>query len=194
MSAMTMSLSVVPEVMNMNIHLYRHARRTDGFTIVEVLISLLILSAGLMGLAGLQVVGLQNTLGGAQRTQAAFLAYDITDRMRTNTAAVTAGSYNLAAPGTAVMGGMGMGTAVPNPIVLVDCFGAAANCSATQMAAHDLGQWQTQLGAYLNTGTGAIATVDNGTTTLVTISIQWADAYTVDAGNEIATFTTELPR
>ncbi len=179
----------------MNIHLVRHARRTDGFTIVEVLVSLLILSVGLTGLATLQVVGLQNTQGGAQRAQAAFLAYDITDRMRTNPAAVTAGSYNLAAPVTTGMGGMGgMGAPNPAPIVMVDCFGAAANCTSAQMAAHDLGQWQTQLGAYLNAGTGAIATVDNGTTTLVTISIQWADAYTVDTGNEIATFTAELPR
>ncbi len=180
----------------MNIHLVRHATRADGFTIVEVLVSLLILSVGLMGLATLQVVGLQNTQGGAQRAQAAFLAYDITDRMRTNPAAVTAGSYNLAAQvnNTALQGmGGGMGPG-PGTIVMVDCFGAAANCSATDMAAHDLGQWQTQLGAYLNAGTGAIATVDNGTTTLVTISIQWADAYTVNTGNEIATFTAELPR
>ncbi len=169
----------------MNIHLVRHATRVDGFTIVEVLISLLILSVGLMGLATLQVVGLQNTQGGAQRAQAAFLAYDITDRMRTNPAAVTAGSYNLAAP----VPGQGQGA-----IVMVDCFGAAANCSTAQMAAHDLGQWQTQLRAYLNNGTGAIATVDNGTTTLVTVTIQWADAYTVNTGNEIAAFTMELPR
>ncbi len=180
----------------MNIHLVRHARRTDGFTIVEVLISLLILSVGLMGLATLQVVGLQNTQGGAQRAQAAFLAYDITDRMRTNPAAVTAGSYNLAAPvvNTALQGMGGMGAPNPAPIVMVDCFGAAANCTSAQMAAHDLGQWQTQLGAYLNNGTGAIATVDNITTTLVTVTIQWADAYTVNTGNEIATFIMELPR
>ncbi len=169
----------------MNIHLVRHTTRADGFTIVEVLISLLILSVGLMGLASLQVVGLQNTQGGAQRAQAAYLAYDITDRMRTNTAAVTAGSYNLAAP----VPGQGQVA-----IVMVDCFGAAANCSTAQMAAHDLGQWQTQLGAYLNNGTGAIATVDNGTTTQVTVTIQWADAYTVNTGNEITTFTMELPR
>ncbi len=173
----------------MDIQLVRHARRVDGFTIIEVLISLLVLSVGLLGLASLQVVGLQNTQGGAQRAQATNLAYDITDRMRTNPAAVTAGSYNLAAPVTT-----GMGAPNPAPIVLVDCFGAAANCSAAQMAAHDLGQWQTQLGAYLNNGTGAIATVDNGTTTQVTVSIQWADAYTVDTGNEIATFIMELPR
>ncbi len=176
----------------MDIHLVRHARRVDGFTIIEVLISLIVLSVGLLGLASLQVVGLQNTQGGAQRAQATNLAYDITDRMRTNPAAVTAGSYNLAAPVTTGMGGMG----APNPgtIVMVDCFGAAANCSAAQMAAHDLGQWRTQLGAYLNNGTGAIATVDNGTTTQVTVTIQWADAYTVDTGNEIAAFTMELPR
>lgn len=169
----------------MNIHLVRHTTRVDGFTIVEVLISLLILSVGLMGLATLQVVGLQNTQGGAQRAQAANLAYDITDRMRTNPAAVTAGSYNVAAP---------VGAPNPAPIVMVDCFGAAANCSTAQMAAHDLGQWQTQLGAYLNNGTGAIATVDNGTTTQVTVTIQWADAYTVNTGNEIAAFIMELPR
>ncbi len=176
----------------MNIHLVRHPTRADGFTIVEVLISLLILSVGLMGLATLQVVGLQNTQGGAQRAQAAFLAYDITDRMRTNPAAVTAGSYNLAAPVINTQPqGVGPG---PVAIVMVDCFGAAANCSSAQMAAHDLGQWQTQLGAYLNNGTGAIATVDNITTTLVTVTIQWADAYTVNTGNEVATFSMELPR
>jgi len=173
----------------MSIHLYRHARREDGFTLIEVLVSLLILSVGLLGLATLQVVGLQNTQGGAQRVRAAFLAYDISDRMRSNPAAVTAGSYNLTAQVTGGMGGMGGA-----PAVVVDCIGVNANCSSAEIAAFDLDQWQTHLGAYLTNGTGAIATVDAGTTSQITVTIQWADAFTVDNGNEIATFTTELPR
>jgi type IV pilus assembly protein PilV len=164
----------------MNTLVYRHATHETGFTVIEVLISLLVLSVGMMGLASLQVVGLQNTQGGAQRTQATFLAYDITDRMRSNTAAVTTGGYNyVGEPGAA-------------EINAVSCIGVAANCSAAQLATFDLAQWQTLLGTYLSNGFGSIATVDNGTTTGVTVTVQWADAYTVADGNEIVTFTTEL--
>jgi len=166
----------------MNTLIYRPPTRESGFTVIEVLVSLLVLSVGMMGLASLQVVGLQNTQGGAQRAQAAFLAYDITDRMRSNTAAVTTGGYNyVGAPGAAAANA-------------VNCIGIAANCSAAQLAAFDLAQWQTLLGTYLSSGFGAIATVDNGTTTGVTVTVQWADAYTVADGNEIVTFTTELPQ
>ncbi len=167
----------------MNTLIYRPATHETGFTVIEVLISLLVLSVGMMGLASLQVVGLQNTQGGAQRAQAAFLAYDITDRMRSNTAAATAGGYNyVGEPGAA------------GQVNAVNCIGVAANCSAAQLAAFDLAQWQTLLGTYLSNGFGSIATVDNGTTTGVTITVQWADAYTVDNGNEVVTFTTELPQ
>ncbi len=166
----------------MNTPIYRPSTRESGFTVIEVLVSLLVLSVGMMGLASLQVVGLQNTQGGAQRTQASFLAYDITDRMRSNTAAVTTGGYDyVGEPGAA------QGNAVA-------CIGVAANCSAAQLAAFDLAQWQTLLGTYLSNGFGTIATVDNGTTTDVTVTVQWADAYTVADGNEIVTFTTELPQ
>ena len=157
--------------------IYRGARPADGFTVIEVLVSLLVLSVGLMGLASLQVVGLQNTQGGAQRAQAAFLAYDITDRMRSNIAAVNAGNYNF------------NGGVINDP---VNCIGAEANCTTAQIAQFDLGQWQTLLGTYLSNGTGTIATADIGTTTQVTVTVRWADAYTIDNGNEVVVFTTEL--
>jgi type IV pilus assembly protein PilV len=149
----------------------------NGFTVVEVLVSLLILSVGLMGLASLQVVGLQNTQGGSQRAQAAYLAYDIADRMRSNTAAVTAGNYNF--NGALIV-------APPN------CIGVAANCTTAQMATFDLAQWRNLISTYLTGGTATIAAVDVGTTTQVTVTVQWTDPFTVDAGNEVATFVTEL--
>ena len=104
--------------------------------------------------------------------------------MRTNVSASSTGGYNYA--GAKNFDG-------ENEEIL-SCVGIAANCSADQLADFDLGQWETLLDTYLTNGTGSIVTVDNGTTIDVTITISWADAYSVDDGNEIVTFTTELPR
>lgn len=67
-----------------------------GFTLLEVLIALLILSIGLLGLAALQTTGLRSNQMASMRTQATQTVYDITDRMRANPAGVTAGEYVIA--------------------------------------------------------------------------------------------------
>ena len=45
---------------------------------------MLLLAIGLLGVAGMHVVGLKNTMNANLRTQASILAYDIADRMRAN--------------------------------------------------------------------------------------------------------------
>lgn len=67
-----------------------------GFTLLEVLIALLILSIGLLGLAALQTTGLRSNQMASMRTLATQAAYDITDRMRANPAGVAAGEYVIA--------------------------------------------------------------------------------------------------
>ena len=57
-----------------------------GFTLLEVLVALVILSVGLLGLAGLQTTGIRNNHSANLRSQATILAYDITDRIRANKA------------------------------------------------------------------------------------------------------------
>jgi type IV pilus assembly protein PilV len=64
-----------------------------GFTLLEVLIALLILSIGLLGLAALQTVGLRSNQMAVLRTQATHQAYDMTDRMRANPVATDASEY-----------------------------------------------------------------------------------------------------
>lgn len=56
----------------------------QGFTLLEVLIALLVLSIGLLGLAALQTTGLRSNQMANMRTIATQLAYDIADRMRAN--------------------------------------------------------------------------------------------------------------
>ncbi len=60
------------------------SKSSRGFTLIEVLVAVLILSVGLLGLAGLQARALQSTGGSQMRTFANQHVYDILDRMRSN--------------------------------------------------------------------------------------------------------------
>ena len=66
-----------------------------GFTLLEILIALLIISVGLLGVATLQVRGQQINFVSYYRTQATFLADDIMDRMQVNFIEASAGNYIL---------------------------------------------------------------------------------------------------
>ena len=63
----------------------KHSRnKQHGFTLLEVMIALLVLSIGLLGLAALQTTGLRSNQMATMRTLATQIAYDMTDRMRAN--------------------------------------------------------------------------------------------------------------
>ncbi len=57
-----------------------------GFTMIEVLIAMVILAIGLLGLAALQAVGMRNNHSALSRFQATLSAYDMADRLRSNSA------------------------------------------------------------------------------------------------------------
>jgi type IV pilus assembly protein PilV len=170
--------------------------RSDGFTLMEVMIAVLVLSLGLLGLAGLQATSLKANTSAAARGQATLLAYDIIDRMRANRDAALAGTYNNTA-GTAPTGGAS------------DCQANSATCDADAIAAYDLNQWKCLLGKWktnnvcsttlniekglLPDGDGSIV-VNNGNEALVTITwteTHWEDGARVDSQIPLA-IRTEL--
>lgn len=61
---------------------HRFIHESGGFTLIEVLVTLLILSVGLLGLAGMIGQSLRFNQGGYTRSQGTFLAYEIIDAMR----------------------------------------------------------------------------------------------------------------
>lgn len=63
-------------------------QRFKGFTLLEVIIALVIMSVGLLGMAGLQMRGLKSNQVAYQRSQATILAYDMADRLRANKTAI----------------------------------------------------------------------------------------------------------
>jgi len=69
-------------------------RHAQGLTLIEVLVTMVLLGIGLVGLAGLQMRGMQVNQGATFRSQAAFLAEDMADRMRVDLNAAKALSYD----------------------------------------------------------------------------------------------------
>lgn len=71
------------------------SQRQQGATLIEVLVALLVLSVGLLGLAGMQMTALKSNQSAYYRSQATVLAYDIIDRMRANRADALNGVYDI---------------------------------------------------------------------------------------------------
>lgn len=139
-------------------HTKNFATRQRGFTMLEVLISVVVLSIGLLGIAGLQATGQRNNHSAYLRSQATALAYDMIDRMRANQAGVTSGAYNAINTTT-------------NTYTDPGCI--TSGCSTAQMAQYDMYEWQTQLAARLPSGNGIVA--GNGAGTNFTVTVMWDD-------------------
>src|SRR5690554_6431675 len=70
-------------------------RRQTGISLLEVLIAMLILSLGLLGLAGLQMSALRNNQSAMERSMAVVESYSIVDAMRIAPNAVDNGDFDL---------------------------------------------------------------------------------------------------
>jgi len=71
----------------------RLSRKQHGFSLIEILISVLVFGVGILGLGGLQIASLKGSNNAHYRTTASVLAMDLSDRMRSNLNAVSAGLY-----------------------------------------------------------------------------------------------------
>ena len=105
---------------------------------VEVLVSALILSVGLVGVAGLQALSLKNNQSAYMRSQASALAYDLADRMRTNVDGANAGFY---APAQAAQH--------------ASCV-SPTGCTPQQSAQNDLAEWNEAVTGNLPMGSGFV--------------------------------------
>lgn len=117
-----------------------------GATVLEILVTLTVVSLGLLGVAGLQTNALKSNHDAYMYSMASFLANDIAERMRANVRGVRAGHYQRATAGASLPTGANCRT---------------ATCTAQQMAYHDLDQWLTNRVANdLPSGDALIASSD----------------------------------
>lgn len=133
----------------------RPSRLQGGFTLIETMVALLVISVGMIGVAALHGQALSASGVALRRSVAVGLAADIADRIRVNRGADVA--YEAAAADNNCDDPTG---------------GGGADCTPAQMAAHDLFLWRAQIGQSLPGGQGAIDvdTATNPTTYTVTVS------------------------
>jgi len=111
-----------------------------GFSLLEVLITILVVSFGLLGMAALIVSGARGNNVAHYRSIASKQTEDIADRMRANLAGILAGSYD------------SLSASIPGDIP--DC--KTATCTETQMATFDHAQWNTANSILLPDGKGTV--------------------------------------
>ncbi|VAW97165.1 hypothetical protein MNBD_GAMMA22-2227 [hydrothermal vent metagenome] len=121
-----------------------------GFTMIEILISLVILSVGVLGLAGLQGNSIRSSNTAYMRTVATAQIYDFAERIRSNTKGnklpANGGddAYNQLS-GIPTFSNCNIQTKLPS-----------AGCNPTQLAVRDIAMWNTENARVLPNGQGTV--------------------------------------
>ncbi len=115
--------------------------RQCGFSLVELLVTIVVFSIGLLAVAGLQTVSKSANFQSLQRTTAAHIAYGLLEEMRTNGNGI---DVYLASADL----GENVIAAEPAP----NCSTMGATCNAAQKAIHDLWFWESVLDGEMEVG------------------------------------------
>lgn len=130
-------------------------RKLRGFSLIEVLIALVVMSVGMLGIAGLYVHSMQAGRTSLLRHNAVLLAGDIGERIRANPRA-----------GIFYTGG-----GADN-----QCVDAGINCTPDEMAQHDIFTWDQQAVDSLPAGDVTVAYDDAVAPPRYQITVSWDEA------------------
>lgn len=121
-------------------------KRQQGFSLIEVLVATVIMAVGILGVAGLQVISLQQNRSSLIRSEALQIGNDIIDRMRAN-------PDQTYAP---------VAYTDPPPAGAPDCKGNP--CTAAQMTQYDIALWKCMINPNDSDGTKYAICTTLGTT------------------------------
>ncbi|MEZ5542040.1 MAG: type IV pilus modification protein PilV [Pseudomonadota bacterium] len=157
------------------------SRRQSGFSLLEVLIAIIVLSIGLLGHSKIQALGVRAGTDAHLRTEATFLANDMIERMRSNRPSVASNYY----------AGINYGsidcTGAPAKICSEGTAGAAAVCTSAEMADEDAFNWTCDVTASLPGGSVAVTSAAG----VFTVAVNW-NGLDEDGNVQPKTVTTTL--
>jgi type IV pilus assembly protein PilV len=151
--------------------MHTQPRKSAGFSLVEAMVSLIVISVGMIGIAALYGQGLSAGRTALSRTVAVNLAATMAENIRVNRLAQAAyagaGADNNCDPAG----------------------GGGVDCAPPQMAAHDLFLWNADVAAQLPNGVGTVAFAA-GTPPTYTITVTWDE---VGLGQVTETLVVQVP-
>ena len=131
--------------------------KIKGFTLIEVMVSIVLLTISMLGLAALQSSSIKFDHQAYLRSKSVILANDMIDRMRSNLSAATSGHY----------------TVSPTPTsYTIDCSLLASTCSPEDLATYGLVKWNHLNSASLPSGRGQISSTSVAT---FIVSVYWIE-------------------
>lgn len=143
-------------------------RSQVGASLVEVLVSMLVLALGMVGLAALQARTVSYQLGSSQRAQLSGLLADYAERVRSNLnqapGVVPASEYLYSAAWSA--------QAADVAAASVNCMSASVTCSGVDLARYDMAQWRAAVRSGLPRGS---VMVSGDARTGIEVSFMWVD-------------------
>ncbi|HEU4776570.1 MAG TPA: type IV pilus modification protein PilV [Telluria sp.] len=150
----------------------KNKMQQQGFTLVEILVTIVIFAFGMLGVAGLQLVSLTGMDTAQYRSYATLKASDMADRMRANPTTVYAGVAGTVSD--------------CRPSYYNKVVAAPAACDSGKLAADEVADWTAELAKRLPEGKGVIcmdSTPDDGIPTApacdgggtIAIKVWWTD-------------------
>ncbi len=141
--------------------------RECGFSLLEVLIALLVLSVGLLGIAGLQTVSLRFNHQSYERTQATVLISEIFEKITANPVAARGGSFDNVSDAATSGSFSGYGS-------------CPASCTPAQLATLDLFRWKLSIEdpRRMAQGRGSIRRIpdpDGATAHVYEVTVNWVE-------------------
>lgn len=141
--------------------------KNSGFTLIEVLVALVILSIGLLGVAGMQISSMTGNHNAFLRSQGLQYAYEALDMMRANRSAAISSTYT---ENYVIVAGDDPATELKTGVALADLQEWLRGIEGTSNPASGLPG-----------GQGAIAVVDNGDNTWdITVTVSWTEGRLAD--------------
>jgi type IV pilus assembly protein PilV len=169
--------------------------RAGGFSLVEVMVALVVVSIGLLGLAKMESLALSSTSVAGSRALAAIQAASMAAAMHANPSYWGAGPAPASTTiyydsgGTLQISDTNLATVKTSP---TGCLTAGTtSCTVGQMAAYDVQQWAVALKQVLPAPFATIVCNTNGFPVTCTVTVQWAE--NAVAGNAQQTVALAAP-
>jgi len=138
----------------MSLNSSKPSHSQGGFSMIEVLVTILVFAIGLLGVVSLQTTGMRLVHDSDMNSKAMMLASSMADKMRSNQAADT---Y------------IGIDATAANAR---DCETTTDPNQACSVAQEDVFEWNDQIAGFLPSGSGQVT--QNGAT--YTISVSWLES------------------